>query len=164
MLRFKILASAVPLAFAAFLARGELMASSRPCVAVADMSVQLTSLSWQAERHVSFTDDPAQATVRVSIADSAEAADFVVIDDIDNAEAGGCQTNPSTQLVSISAYPTASEPVIYLSADGPADYRIFVHSKTFSAREAAALIVGARGGQTRIRAASLQAHQSLTTH
>lgn len=155
MLRFKILASAVPLAFVAFFARGELLASARPCVAVADMSVQLTSLSWQAERHVSFTDDPAQATVRVAIADSAEAADFAVIDDIADAEAGGCQTNPVTHLVSISASPAASEPVIYLVTEGPADYRIFVQSKNFSAQEAAALIVGAHGGHSRIRAASL---------
>jgi hypothetical protein len=44
--------------------------------------------------------------------------------------------------------------VIYLSADGPADYRIFVRSKTFSAREAAALIV-ASGGHRRLEAASL---------
>ena len=115
MLRFKILASVVPLAVAAFFARGELFRRPRPCIAVADMSVQLTSLSWQAERHVSFTNDPALATVRVQITDNAEAADFAVIDDIDNAEAGGCQTNPATQLVSISAQPAASEPVIYLS-------------------------------------------------
>jgi hypothetical protein len=155
MLRFKILASTVPLAVAAFLARGELFASSRPCIAVADMSIQLTSLPWQAERHVSFTDDPVLATVRVQITESAEAADFAVIDDIDNAEAGGCQTNPSTHLVSISANPAASEPVIYLSIEGPADYRIFVHSKSFSVRDAAALIVSARGGHPRIRAASL---------
>jgi hypothetical protein len=45
--------------------------------------------------------------------------------------------------------------VIYLSHDGPADYRIFVRSKTFSAREAAALIVGASGGHRRLEAASL---------
>ena len=69
------------------------------------MSVQLTSLPWQAERHVSFTNDPALATVRVQISDNAAAADFAVIDDIDNGEAGGCQTNPATQLVSISASP-----------------------------------------------------------
>jgi hypothetical protein len=155
MLRFRILASVIPLAVAAFFARGELFAASRPCIAVADMSIQLTSLFWQADRHVSFTDDPALATVRVQITDNAAAADFAVIDDIDNAEAGGCQTNPATQLVSISASPAASEPVIYLSPDGPADYRIFVHSKTFSARDAAALIVGARGAHPRIRAASL---------
>ena len=51
--------------------------------------------------------------------------------------------------------PSASEPVIYLSRQGPADYRIFVQSRTFSARDAAALIVGARGGAKRVRAASL---------
>ena len=155
MLSFKILASTIPLAVAAFFARGELFASSRPCIAVADMSIQLTSLPWQAERHVGFTDDPALATVRVQITENAEAADFAMIDDIDTGEASGCQTNPSTHLVSISANPAASEPVIYLSTDGPADYRIFVHSKTFSARDAAALIVSARGGHGRIRAASL---------
>ena len=154
MLRFKILASTIPLAVAAFFARGELFASSRPCIAVADMSIQLTSLPWQAERHVGFTDDPALATVRVQITDNAEVADFAVIDDIDNGEAGGCQSNPATHLVSISASPAASEPVIFLSTDGPADYRIFVRSKSFSVRDAAALIVGARG-QTRIRSASL---------
>jgi len=45
--------------------------------------------------------------------------------------------------------------VIYLSHDGPADYRIFVQSKNFSARDAAALIVGANGGHHRLQAASL---------
>ena len=155
MLRFKILASVVPLAVAAFFARGDLLPGARPCIAVADMSVQLTSLSWHADRHVSFTIDPALATVRVQISDSAEAADFAVIDDIDNGEAGGCQANPATQLVSISSAPAESDPVIYLSTAGPADYRIFVHSKTFSARDAAALIVGARGAHHRIQAASL---------
>jgi hypothetical protein len=147
MLRFKILASVIPLAVVAVFARGELFAGARPCVAVADTFVQLTSLPWQAELHVSFTDDPAQATVRVQISDNAATADFAVIDDIDNAEAGACQTNASPQFVAISASPWATTPVIYLTPDGPADYRIFVSSKTFSARDAAALIVGARGGQ-----------------
>jgi hypothetical protein len=45
--------------------------------------------------------------------------------------------------------------VIYLTHEGPADYRIFVKSKTFTAREAAALIVGASGGHNRLAAASL---------
>ena len=154
-MRFRILASVVPLAVTAFLARGELFADARPCIAVADISVHLTFLSWQADHHVSFTNDPALATVRVQISDSAEAADFAVIDDIDTSEASGCQTNPATQLVAISAAPAASEPVIYLSTEGPADYRIFVQSKSFSARDAAALIVGARGGHHRVQAASL---------
>jgi hypothetical protein len=48
-----------------------------------------------------------------------------------------------------------SAPVIYLSHSGPADYRIFVRSKTFTARDAAALIVGASAGHRRLQAASL---------
>jgi hypothetical protein len=44
--------------------------------------------------------------------------------------------------------------VIYLSPDdASADYRIFVRSKRFSAREAAALIVGAHGERPRLAAA-----------
>jgi nanoRNase/pAp phosphatase (c-di-AMP/oligoRNAs hydrolase) len=59
------------------------------------------------------------------------------------------------RLVAVAAYPSASQPIIYLSRDGGADYRIFVRSKTFSARDAAALIVGANGGHARMAAASL---------
>jgi hypothetical protein len=155
MLRFRILASVVPLAVAAFLARGELFADASPCIAVADTSVQLTSLPWQPSLHVSFTTNPAKATVRVQIIDSAEAADFAVIDGADAAEGSGCHTVKPPQLVSISRGFSASDSVIYLTSDGPADYRIFVQSKTFSIADAAALIVGARGGQQRIRSASL---------
>jgi hypothetical protein len=149
MLRFRILASVVPLAVTAFLARGELFADTRPCIAVADTSVQLTSLPWQSSLHVSFTSNPAKATVRVQIIDRAEAADFAVIDGTETAEGGACQASQPPQLVSISRSFSPSDPVIYLSQDGPADYRIFVQSTTFSMVDAAALIVGARGGRQR---------------
>ena len=155
MLRFRILASVIPLAITAFLARGELFSDARPCIAVADTSVQLTSLPWQAAHHVSFTTNPAKATVRVQVIDHAEAADFAVIDDAGSAEGSACQTNRPPQLVSISRSFSASDPVIYLTQDGPADYRIFVQSKTFSMLDAAALIVGARGGHVRGQSASL---------
>jgi hypothetical protein len=155
MLRFKILVSVVPLIIAAVFARGELVPGPRPCIAIGEASVQIASVPWQAQLHVSFTDDPAAATVRVQISDSAEVADFTVVDDMDSPEAGACAANAATRLVAISATPSASEPVIYLSQDGPADYRIFVRSKTFSVRDAAALIVGASGGHRRLIAASL---------
>ena len=144
-MRFKILASAVPLLIAAVFARGELLPGQRPCIAIGDGSVQITSMPWQAQLHVSFTDDPATATVRVQISENAEAADFAVVDDVDSPEAGACEVNAATRLVAISTNPHASTPVIYLSPDGPADYRIFVHSRRLSARDAAALIVGASG-------------------
>lgn len=157
MLRLKILASAVPLLFAAVFARGDFLPDTRPCIAIGEGSVQIASLPWQAQSHVSFTRDPALATVRVQLIDNAAAADFAVLDDIDSTEAqgtsNGCEVNDTTRFVAISATPSASEPVIYLSPDGPADYRIFVASKQFTARDAAALIVGANGAPRRLAGA-----------
>jgi hypothetical protein len=165
MLRFKILVSVVPLMVAAILARIELVPGARPCVAVGDQSVQIASAPWHADLHVSFTDDPKAATVRVEITDSAEAADFAVVDDIDSPEDNACEINAATQFVAISAKASGTKvsgtdasgtaPIIYLTHEGPADYRIFVNSKSFTARDAAALIVGASSGHARLTAASL---------
>jgi hypothetical protein len=155
MLRLKVLASVVPLAVAAVFARGELLPGPHPCIAAGDAEVQIALLPWQAGLHVSFTSDPALATVRVQIADSAEAADFAMVDDDDNSETGACETTAATRLIAISANPSAAGPVIYLSQDGPADYRVFVRSRTFTARDAAALVVGASGGHRHMAAASL---------
>ena len=155
MLRLKVLASVVPLIMAAIFARGEFSTGPHPCIAIGDAPVQITSVPWQAQLHVSFTSDPAAATVRVQIADSAEAADFAVVDDVDSREANACEAMSATRFVAISENPQASAPVIYLSPDGPADYRIFVHSKHFTARDAAALVVGASGIPSRLAAASL---------
>ena len=126
---------------------------ARPCIAIGEGSVQLTSLSWQAQSHVSFTRDPALATVRVQLTDNAAAADFAVLDDIDSTEARWLRSQRRDPLRGDLRHVTASEPVIYLSPDGPADYRIFVNSKHFSARDAAALIVGANGAPRRLAAA-----------
>jgi hypothetical protein len=155
MLRFKILASAVPLLILGFFARGELLPGPHPCIAIADTSVQISDMPWVADLHVAFTDDPKLATVRVQLSDSADAADFAVIDDAGSTETGACEANPATRRVSIARSPAPDMPVIYLSPDGPADYRIFVRSRTFTARDAAALVVGAGGGQRRLIAASL---------
>jgi hypothetical protein len=155
MLRFKILASAVPLIVAGLLARSELAAAARPCIIVGETSVQIAPAPWQAQRNVSFTDDPALATVRVQIVDGAEAADFAYVDDIDSAEASACDVTAATRFIGIAASPSAADPVIYLSQDGNADYRIFVRSKHFTAREAAALIVGASVGHAGVASAVL---------
>ena len=155
MLRFKILASTIPLMLAAFFARGEWGADVRPCVSTGDGSVQIASSLWQAQLHVSFTEDPAAATVRVQVVDSAEAADFAMVDDIDDASAGGCSVSAATRFIAITDAASAGEPVIYLSGSAEADYRIFVKSRSFTPRDAAALIVGARGGRNRMAAAEL---------
>jgi hypothetical protein len=141
---------------AAVFARNEIGSVSHPCIALGETSVELTSLFWTAGVHIAFTEDPERATVRVQITDDADAADFAVVDDGLGSEAESCQANSATRLVTIAAQPVDGEPVIYLSTDGPADYRIYVRSKTFSQREAAALIVGARGNRPLpLQAASL---------
>ena len=145
----------VPLLIVTVFARGGLSPGPHPCIAIADTAVQITFIPWHAQLHVSFTDDPALATVRVQVTNSAEAADFAVVDDVDSAEASACEGSPAKRLVAISANPSAGAPVIYLSPDGPSDYRIFVRSKTFTTRDAAALVVGASGGHRRLVAASL---------
>jgi hypothetical protein len=147
MLRLKILASAVPVLVAAFFARGGLLPGPHPCIAIANTSVEIADLPWHADLHVAFTDDPAAATVRVQISESAETADFALVDGADGAEGGACEANPATQAVSIAGTGADGTPIIYLSQEGPADYRIFVRSKTFSLREAAALVVGAGGAK-----------------
>ena len=155
MLRLKILVSVVPLAIVALFAGGDLWGGPRRCIEIAGTTVQIAALSWQADQHVSFTSDPSQATIRVQVSDNAEAADFAVIDDIDSTETGACEGSAPPRLVAISRTPSAADPVIYLSRDGPADYRIFVSSKSFSLLDAAALLVGARGQRHRVQAASL---------
>jgi hypothetical protein len=151
MLRFKVLVSVVPLIAAAILARFEFFPADRPCIAVGAGTVQLATAPWHADLHVSFTDDPGLATVRVAVSDNPETADYAVIDETDAAEENACEVTAATQFVAISSRPTASSPVIFLShEDGPADYRIFVRSRRFTERDAAALIVGAHGDRQQL--------------
>jgi hypothetical protein len=157
MLRFKFLVSVVPLVAAAILARVEFFPSASPCIALSAGNLEIGSAPWHADLHVSFTDDPRLATVRVAIIDNAEAADFAVVDDVDaRDDDNACDTTPATQYVAISARPSSAAPVIYLTHDNAAaDYRIYVRSRRFTAHEAAALIVGAHGEQPRLADAAL---------
>jgi len=146
MLRLKFLVSAIPVIAAAVLARVELFPDTSPCLAIGANTLQIASVPWHADLHVSFTEDPSLATVRVAISDDAETADFAVVDDVDGMEDTACGETPGTQFVAISTQASGSAPVIYLSHDDRAsDYRIFVHSKRFTERDAAALVVGAHG-------------------
>jgi hypothetical protein len=146
MLRFKVLVSVIPLITVAILARIEFFPADHPCIAIASGTVQLASTPWHADLHVSFTDDPKLATVRVAVSDNAATADFAVIDGPDAAEENACEATAATQFVAITSRSNGSSPVIFLSHDdGPADYRIYVQSTRFTERDAAALIVGAHG-------------------
>jgi len=155
MLRFKILASAVPLIFAGVFAREQLIADIHPCIAIADASVELAELPWQAGRQVSFTADPTAATVRVQIVDDPASADFTVVDGEAIAETDACSSQGPTRLIGIRPSGPPAPTVIYLSRDGDADYRIYVRSRSFTPREAAALIVGAHDDARDVATGSL---------
>ncbi|EKS33896.1 hypothetical protein [Afipia clevelandensis] len=143
-MRVTVLASTIPLLLAGVVAGGELVPSANPCIAMGRASMQIATAPWQNPLHVSFTDDPEMATVRVQVVDAADMADFTVIDGTMTAEADSCTVNRDTSFVSISdRHLTDTDPVIYLSRDPGADYRIFVQSRAFSTKDAAALVVGA---------------------
>jgi hypothetical protein len=145
MLRLKFLVSAIPVIAAAALACVEFFPGTSPCLAIGADTLQIAPAPWHADLHVSFTENPSLATVRVAISRDAETADFAVVDDVDGVEDTACVETPATQFVAISTQASGSAPIIYLSHDDSAsDYRIFVHSKRFTERDAAALVVGAR--------------------
>jgi len=143
-MRVTVLASTVPLLLAGVVAGGELVPSASPCIAMGRASMQIATAPWQNPLHVSFTDDPEMATVRVQVVDAADMADFTVTDGAMTAEADSCAVTRDTAFVSISdRHITDTDPVIYLSRNSGADYRIFVQSRAFSTKDAAALVVGA---------------------
>ena len=155
MLRFKVLASVVPLIGAAILARLDLAPAPRPCISLDAGTLQIAENPDHADLRVSFTDDPTRASVRVALTDRPETADFAVVDDTAETDDGACAATQATRFVAILNDSLRGAPVIYLTRDGPADFRIFVASRRFSVHEAAALIVGAHRTEPRLAEASL---------
>jgi hypothetical protein len=155
MLRFKVFISIVPLIGTAMLARLELAPGPRPCIGLDAGTLQIAENPWRADLHVSFTDDPSRATVRVALTDRPETADFAVVDDTAEADDSACVATQATRFVAISNESVRGAPVIYLTRDGPADFRIFVDSRRFSSQEAAALIVGAHRAAPHLAEAAL---------
>src|SRR5271167_1089106 len=117
MLRFKVLVSVVPLIAGAILARIEFFPGARPCIPIGADTLEIASAPWHADLHVSFTEDPALATVRVALTNSPETADFAVVDGAEGAEDATCEATPATQFVAVSGHPAANAPIIYISQD-----------------------------------------------
>ncbi len=155
MLRFKSVVSVISVLAIAFFARVGFQPGASPCIRIGGDTVGIASTPFLADLHVSFTEDPSLATVRVAIADNPETADFAIVDDVDNSDERACAATTATQLVAIAADPIRSAPVIYLAHDGPAKYRVFVRSTAFTVREAAALIVSAHDAHARLAEARL---------
>jgi hypothetical protein len=154
MLRFGILLSVIPLVLAGGIPHDWTASSAHPCIPAGMTTIRYTPTSMPSARPIAFTSDPALATIKVQIVDNPELADLAIIDDVAAADADGCGIDKMTRLVTISDRPVPGEPVVYMSRDAGADYRIYVVSKKVSYQHAAALIVGARGGHGRLAAAA----------
>ena len=89
-MRVTILASTIPLLLAGVVAGGEMIPSASPCIAMGRASMQIATAPWQNPLHVSFTDDPEYATVRVQVVDTADMADFTVTDGAMTADPDSC--------------------------------------------------------------------------
>src|ERR1700761_6775536 len=110
MLRLKVLIAAVPLiTVAAIMVRLEASPAARPCIAVGGSTAENGSESnsgpWHADLHVDFTDDPKLATVRVGLAESAAAADIVLVDDAASTDDKACETTAITQSAAVAGDP-----------------------------------------------------------
>lgn len=152
MLRLGFLVSVVPLVLAGGVAPAWLSSTSQPCILNGHTIVQMARFPWQGDVHVAFTGDPDTANVRVQLVDQPELADFVVTDDVVADDESSCATTATARLVSIVARAEPGEPTVHLSRDARADYRVYVQSSSFTAHQAAALIVGAHLGRTHVAA------------
>lgn len=137
MLRLSILSAVVPLALLGGVAYELTHASAGQC------------FTPPVTRSVAFTSDPIAATVTVQIVTSAELADLAVVDEAGASEAN-CGLDQAARLIKINRDPRPGEPIVHLTHEADADYRIYVDSQAISPEQAAALIVAARGGQRRL--------------
>ena len=101
-MRVTILASTIPLLLAGVVAGSEMIPSASPCIAMGRASMQIATAPWQNPLHVSFTDDPEYATVRVQVVDTADMADFTVTDGAMTADPDSCAVTRDTAAGSIS--------------------------------------------------------------
>src|ERR1700761_5819517 len=106
MLRLKVLIAAVPLiTVAAIMVRLEASPAARPCIAVGGSTAENGSESnsgpWHADLHVDFTGDPKRARVRVGLAESAAAADIVLVDDGAAVDDKACGVAAAIQSVAV---------------------------------------------------------------
>jgi hypothetical protein len=145
MLRFGFLCSVIPLVLVGAVAHDWTQASARQCA----------GLTASSARSMVFTDDPSLATVKVQLVEAAELADLAIVDERGADGSRGCGMHQAMQLFRIGTDPVPGAPVVYLTRETDADYRIYVDSPTISARQAAAMIVSARGGHMRLAAQSV---------
>jgi hypothetical protein len=125
---------AVPAATAgSYLSSGSPRAT--PCFAASDATYKLSGDA-AADFTVRIDNAAPSPSLRMQIVDDPAAADFVLVDDGDAAEA--CKAAASIKTIHIDS--TAAEPDVTVALTRTAaDYKVFVKSTNFSEQDAAAL-------------------------
>lgn len=131
---------AIPVAAHAFLSSSNLSpARQQPCF-VAGAAAYRISNAGHADYRVRVARDAAHPDLRIRLVDQPETADFVLADDLDDANDTSCAaTAPLT--IRVDAGDPVPDLTISLSDDAAAAdaYRLYVRSARFSQQEAAAL-------------------------
>jgi hypothetical protein len=111
------------------------------CLSIGDATYRLTAGMLGADLTVRIAPAAAQPDIRVQLAETADQADFVFVDD------GEAQlTCNGTRARSVKIDATAVSPdlvMAFAAASAPADYRIYVRSRWLSPEAAAALFAAA---------------------
>jgi hypothetical protein len=129
------LIAAVPLATAgAYFGSGK-SAGDKPCFIAGNAGYRLSEA--KSASHIIRIDNAAiKPALRMQLVDDSAQADFVLVDDADNA--GTCAT--ASRIESIRLDPSAARPELTVTLTRqPADYKIFVRSAHFTDQDAAAL-------------------------
>ena len=155
MLRVKILASSLPLILAGLVAGGDLVPGTQPCISLGNASLQMATAPWQNQLHVSFTDDPAKATVRVQLVDRADIADFVVVDDDMNTADPEIALSPRKQDLSASQPMSRRRSRSFICRKTTAPTTGFLFTRRPSPCASAALVVSAGRNNSAPKTASL---------
>jgi uncharacterized protein YdeI (BOF family) len=127
-----VLVVAVPAAAAA----GSLFSShAKPCFAAGATGYQFSNGA-AADFTVRIASSAAKPSLRMQLVDDPAAADFVLVDDSDTANA--CADVSTIQSIRVDPAAQAADLTVALSRQ-PADYKIYVRSASFSEQDAAAL-------------------------
>ena len=124
--------------------------AAEKCFASDSAIYRLTSVAGSADTTVRIAGNVTATDVTMEVIDSPELADFILVDDNENADACGHNRRTPARIIRLDAAASRPDLTVGLAAEGaPADYRIYVRSATFSIEEAAALFAVMMSTSTR---------------
>ena len=115
------------------------------CFASGATTYQIARNAPTPDFRIKIADAPATSDsrpdLRMRLVDSAEKADFVLVDDFSASEQAPCRSTTPIRTVALDADTAKPDVTVTLSADAAlSDYKIYVHSVRFSQQDAAALL------------------------